>query len=141
MNQVAEIEHKAIIEEISGNTVSLTFTAHSACSACHAKSACSLGNSEVKKINLPLPSFEVNTGETVEVLLSQNAGFRAVFLGYVLPFIVVLLSLLTFNTLGFDELRSGLFSLLLIVPYFLILFLLRKRINKSFSFRIRKISE
>jgi sigma-E factor negative regulatory protein RseC len=66
-------------------------------------------------------------------------GWKATLLAYVIPFMLVLITLLVLNSLQTDELLMGLGSLAILVPYFTALYLGRERLRNSFSFTIRKI--
>ena len=64
-------------------------------------------------------------------------GFTALFLGYVLPLLIVIACLLILTSIKVSELLSGLTSVAILIPYYLTLFLFRKRVNKKFSFRLK----
>ncbi|MFC2152872.1 SoxR reducing system RseC family protein, partial [Bacteroidota bacterium] len=61
------------------------------------------------------------------------------FLGYVLPFILVLSLLIVLTTITENEAVAGISALAILVPYYLILFLLKDKIRKKFTFTINKI--
>ena len=46
-------------------------------------------------------------GEEVNVVMSQSQGFRAFFLGYLLPFLIIMFILITLTALGVKELLAG----------------------------------
>jgi sigma-E factor negative regulatory protein RseC len=69
--------------------------------------------------------------------MKQSMGYAALILGYILPVIIVVAALITLNSLGIPELTSGLASLSILIPYYVILFFLRKTINKKFSFTLK----
>ena len=58
--------------------------------------------------------------DPVEVILAKHAGHRAVFWAYVFPFILMLLTLVT-ASLWLPEWAAGLLSLLVLIPYYLII--------------------
>jgi hypothetical protein len=47
--------------------------------------------------------------------------------------------LITLLLSGIGEMKAGLFALLSLVPYYLVLYLARKRIESTFTFSIQKI--
>ena len=59
-------------------------------------------------------------------------------LGYFYPFVLVMLVLIGLIGLGAPELRAGTLALLSLVPYYLGLYLFRKRIESTFTFSIKK---
>jgi len=134
-----EIDHKAVVQEIGEHSVTVRFISQSACASCHAKGACMVSESSEKTLEISKPSWEVLTGQEVEVVLSKSLGFKAVAYGYVLPFFLVLISLLSLSSIGMVELQAGLISLSALFPYYLILYLLRDKFTKKYSFSIRKV--
>jgi sigma-E factor negative regulatory protein RseC len=64
-------------------------------------------------------------------------GYAAVFLGYVLPVILVITMVIILDSVSLPELITGLGALAFLVPYYLILWLFRKRINTNFKFTIK----
>ena len=82
--------------------------------------------------------MEVEVGERVEVVLKASLGLKAVFISYVLPLIILLILLLTLPNMGVSELLTGLISLLAVGGYFVVIYLLRKRLAAQFDFVIAK---
>jgi len=133
------IDHEGVIEEITDSMVRVRISSQSACASCHAKGACSTGDMEDKFIDVPLQRSDYRLGDYVKVSISKHTGFKAVAIGYIYPFFLVLLSLIVLGAAGMDELQTGLISLGLLIPYYLMIFLFRSRINRQFSFKLNKI--
>jgi sigma-E factor negative regulatory protein RseC len=110
----------------------------SACASCHAKGACSAADQEEKYLDVLLHGAVFRQGETVKVQVEKRMGFRAVALGYFYPFVLVMLVLIALTATGASELRAGLIALLSLIPYYLGLYLFRKRIESTFTFSIKK---
>jgi len=80
---------------------------------------------------------QFKTGDYVTVSLKKSSGYRALFLGYLLPFILVLATLIaTFNLTG-NEALAALLSLGITVPYYTLLYAKRDVIKSSFRFFIK----
>ncbi len=79
-------------------------------------------------------------GETVEVVTEQAMGIKAVVWAYVLPFLSVMTALLVLLQAGAGELVSGLTSLGILALYYCVLYLLRHRLEKEITFKVRKTS-
>jgi len=139
MSNSKSIEHKGRIDSIEGNKINVSFIAVSACASCHAKGVCSAADMKEKSVDVFDITNQYNVGEEVNVMLKQSLGFRALFLGYVLPFIIVLSVLIILTVITKDEAISGVGALAVLVPYYLILFLLKDKIRKKFTFTISKI--
>jgi len=77
------------------------------------------------------------TGETVNVILDRSLGNKAVLLGYFIPFILLITTLLV-SSLHFGELWSGLMAVAVLIPYYLLLFAFKDKLSKTFHFRIER---
>ncbi|NOX48289.1 MAG: SoxR reducing system RseC family protein, partial [Chlorobi bacterium] len=76
-------------------------------------------------------------GDRVEILMEKSLGTKAVFLGYILPFIVLFITLIVGLNVFDDEGIAGLLALGILVPYYFALYYLRGRLSNTFIFRIR----
>ncbi len=134
-----KISHDGVIASLSEDRVTVKITSYAACTSCHAKGACNMAGSENEKLlHIPVSDPDFRIGEKVRVILSQSLGFRALFLGYVLPFLLVLTVLLAMTAAGSHELVAGLASLAVLVPYYAGLKLMRGKVDRQFSFFVQK---
>ena len=124
---------------MSEDRVTVKITSYAACTSCHAKGACNMAGSEEEKLlHIPVPHPDFRIGEKVSVILAQSLGFRALFLGYVLPFLLVLTVLLVMTAAGSNELLAGLASLAVLMPYYIGLKLMSGKVDRQFSFFVHK---
>ncbi|HAM09029.1 MAG TPA: Fis family transcriptional regulator [Bacteroidales bacterium] len=130
------INHTGIVQKSDNESVTVIISSESACAGCHAKGICSLSGKE-EKLVVVKGNYNVCEGETVTVVMKQSTGFTALFLGYLLPLILVVTSLGIMVTLRYPELLSGVLSIASLIPYYLILFFFRKKINDKFVFSIK----
>jgi sigma-E factor negative regulatory protein RseC len=137
-NFVLMIEHKGIIEQIKGDLAHVKINSVSACASCHAKGACSAADQEEKYLDIPLHGVPYHKGEAVEVQVEKRLGLRAVALGYVYPFLLLFGVLIATLAAGAPELKAGTYALLSVIPYYLVLYLFRKRLESTFTFSIKK---
>jgi sigma-E factor negative regulatory protein RseC len=132
------ISHDGIVDSLEGSDVVVRITSYAACSECHARGACNVTEVKEKYLRVKASHSGFRTGEKVRVVLSQSLGFRALFLGYVLPFLLVLTALLITTAAGCSELVAGLLSLSVLVPYYILLKIFRGRLDRRFSFSLQK---
>jgi sigma-E factor negative regulatory protein RseC len=133
------ISHEGVIASMSEDRVTVKITSYAACTSCHAKGACHMaGGEEEKLLHIPVTDPDFSIGEKVRVILAQSLGFRALFLGYVLPFLLVLTMLLVLTAAGSNELLAGLASLAVLLPYYVGLKLTRRKVDSQFSFIVQK---
>jgi len=136
--QVNSIEHKGFIDRITDSSVFVKILSESACSACHAKGACSVSEMQDKEIEVNYTGNEYSIGDVVNLVMEQSQGFKAVLIGYVYPFLILFGGLLITSAGGISELKAGLTAIGLLIPYYSLVYLFRKNIRKNFTFSIRK---
>ena len=137
MSQGDKITHEGIVLKAPGDgTADVEIITGSACSGCHAKSACSLGNSDVRIINVRSDE-KLSPGDKVTVVMELSQGFRALAIGYLIPFLVLIAVFTVLTMSGAGELSSALLSFASLAVYYFIVWLLRGRIEKKFEFKIK----
>lgn len=132
------IEHKGIIDHIEGDMAHVKIDSVSACASCHAKGACSAADQEEKYLDVPLEGALYKRGDSVFVQVARHLGFRAVLMGYIYPFLLLMAVLIGMLAAGAAELRAGSIALLSLIPYYILLYVFRNRISRSFTFSIKK---
>jgi sigma-E factor negative regulatory protein RseC len=133
------IIHPGIVESVSNDKVLVRILSQSACSSCHAKGACSISEVEEKIIEVENTRSDTwKTGQQVMVKMEQSLGLKAVFLGYVLPLIILIISVIIFLFIMKNEGAAALLAILMLVPYYTVLYLFRNQLKKQFRFRIEE---
>ena len=133
----ATITHQGIVDSIEVNSINVKIISASACSACHAKGACNASDMEEKLIEVVKGEKEFKVGDWVTIVSKESMGFKALLLGYVFPFLVVLITLVTCTSISMKELTAGLVSIGMLIPYYAILYLTKDIVKKSFVFEIQ----
>jgi sigma-E factor negative regulatory protein RseC len=136
------IIHPGIIESITDDKILVRILSQSACSSCHAKGACSI--SEVEEKIIEIDHFSPGgwqKGQSVMVRMQQSLGLKAVFLGYFAPLLVLVGSVVLFLNVLKNEGLAALISILMLAPYYGILYLFRSRLRKKFSFTIDRVEQ
>ena len=156
------IKHDGIIIALNGDGTALVrIVQTSACAACKAKAMCAstesaekemtvvlLGeNGKVKTENNSTQSYTTlhdstqsyHVGDTVEVMVQQKMGWKAVVLAYLLPFFVMLAVMLIGNAIwAVREEILGTVALCAMALYYLVLGMFKDKLQKGFSFTARK---
>lgn len=130
------IQHEGTVKKVEEGSVLVSIKPGSACSGCHAESICNLAGNEEKIIDVK-GNYGVSPGDHVVVIMKRSAGYRAVIVSYLIPLAIVIAGLSVFNYLSLNEILAGLGSISLLIPYFLILYLFRTKINRSFTFTLQ----
>ena len=133
------IKHRGIVEKIDGSHIVVRIVQTSACSACSAKGVCNASESKEKQIDV----YEVNPayriGEEVILCGTTSMGMKAVLLAFGIPVFLLLVALfVTMRVTDGDALLSAIVALVAVVPYYAVLYLMKDKMNKTFSFVIEK---
>lgn len=132
------ITHEGIIEQITDEDLSVRLTRLPACGECHAKSLCSVPGADNSKMVIPGRHSGFSLGDRVYVSMAQSQGFKALLVGYFVPFIVVAITLTALSILQVQELVAGLISLATLIPYFFLIKIFRKKIESTLTFKVIK---
>ncbi|MBR1488801.1 MAG: SoxR reducing system RseC family protein [Bacteroidales bacterium] len=138
MSSSSEISHRGRIVSITPEVTTVQIVSESACSACHAKGLCSLGDSTVKEVELPTRGWDnYQVGDEVSVVLQASMGHKAVWLAYVLPLVLMAAALLVTLSAGGSELLAGGVSIAAVALWYAVLWLLRGRLRNEYIFNIK----
>lgn len=133
-----QIHHQGTIETIKGNKVRVKIQNVSACAGCHAKGACNSADSSDKFVDVTITQNQsFNIGQIVELVGNYSMGLKAALYAYILPFIIVLISLIIALSIFNNELIGGLIALGVLVPYYLTLYFTIQKFEKTFVFTIQ----
>lgn len=138
MNQ--QIEHTGIISRIDKNLIQVLINQESACSGCHANGACSAADMAEKLIDVESSDATYKVGDKVILYGQSSMGLLAVLLAFILPFMIILLTLFILRYYVASEAISGIISLTTLIPYYIILSFFRKKMKSKFQFNISKDS-
>ena len=137
------IKHIGIVESIDGPHVRVKILQSSACSSCSVKGHCNISETKEKIIDIfdgEKAGF-CTVGQQVMVCGTTSMGMKAVFLAFVLPFLVLLAALfVTMRVTDGDEAISALVSLCTLIPYYILIYLFRNKISRTFSFTLETIN-
>ncbi|MBR6432956.1 SoxR reducing system RseC family protein [Bacteroides sp. KG156] len=131
------IRHQGIVENISGSHLQVRIVQTSACASCSVKGHCTSAETKEKLVDVyDVDAASYRPGDRVWVAGRLSMGAMAVLLAFILPFLVLIVSLFVLMAVRNDELFAALGSLALLIPYYYILWLNKARIGKKFSFSV-----
>lgn len=135
------IKHKGTVESINGSLVKVKILQTSACVSCSVKGYCSSADSREKLVDVYESGHSYKPGDEVIIYGATSMGMKAVLIAFVVPFVFLLGALFLTMYLSRDnELLSAVFSLLVLIPYYTILYFFRNKIKKNFSFTLKPIN-
>lgn len=134
----SKIKHLGVVQSVDERCVKVRIVQSSACASCKISKQCNSSESKEKIIDVYLRNSDFVPGDDVTVYASYGVGFYAVFLGMLLPLLIVVVALFTCLTSGLGELQSALCGLGTLIPYYMLMFICRKKIDKKVSFQIER---
>ncbi len=135
MKNEETISHEGVVSKITDDELEIKILAQSACAACHAKSACGIGEQAEKILTVPRPKGkDFAIGQKVNVRMAIGQGNKAAVLAYLIPILLLLAVLFACLGLGVNEGLSALISIVALIPYYIVLYLRRDKLKQKFDY-------
>ena len=133
----SKIRHEGVIENIDGRNAKIRVLQASACATCKVAGHCNSSVGENKIVDV---YADVNAnhkvGDTVTIEMDTRQGFFAVWIGFVIPLILLIGISFGAIQIGVGEAVAAVSALLALIPYYIVVYLLRDRLRRRFSFCI-----
>jgi len=140
MDSIKEVTHTGTVKSVEDKGIKVSIIVLSGCASCNIKGACNMSEQADKELDIECEPRLFKIGQEVEIRMKESLGFHALFLGYVLPFILMIVILSISSFLTTNEAIVGLLSIGSLVPYYSLLYLLRNRIKKKFSYVVNPLN-
>lgn len=132
-----KIEHEGIIvAQVAADKYAVKIVQQSACATCHAAALCTVAESKEKIIEATATNSTLDIGDEVIVYGKMSLGYKALTLAIVIPLVLSFLTLIIVTQLSGNELTGGISALVVLIPYYGILSLFRKKIQREFVFYV-----
>lgn len=133
----ARIHHEGIIDSIEKDRVRVRILQCPACSVCNVSSSCGIAESQEKLIDVYCADTGIfQVGTVVTVSTTGNVAIRAVLWAFGVPLVMMVLILFMVLRLTGNEGVAALSSLLVLIPYYGLLFILRYHMRRQITFTI-----
>ncbi len=135
-----QICHPGVVDRIVGRTLFVKIESQAACGNCRAKSYCGMVESVDKVVEVVSDrAADFTVGQKVDIVLERSLGYKALLMGYMVPFLILIVSLFAMYLLTGSEGLSALVAVLLMAPYYALLYHFRETLRETFRFHIRTI--
>ena len=133
-----KISHSGVVESINEGCVQVRILQASACAACKVAGHCHASESKEKIVDVMNvgDASRLKVGDSVVVSASRDVANRALFLGFGVPFLILVSVLFIMLQLVSDEGWAALAALLALLPYYGLLYLMRDKIQQKMAFFI-----
>ena len=135
------IKHTGIIEAIEGNHIKVRILQASSCSSCKIANYCNVTDTKTKVVDIYADGTPYKIQDEIIVSVSRDITTLAVLFCFVVPLGMMLLSLFVSKAAGMYETVAAFMSLGILIPYYFLIWCLRKRIAQKVSFRLEPIRQ
>lgn len=132
------IRQSATVMLVTPSEIEVEVCRPEACAACKAKSVCSEGGGEGKRMTLINDGQGYAIGEQITLVMRRSSGLKAVLIAYLVPVFLIVAALLIFQAMQVKDIIAAMATLGILGLYFLIVRLLRGRINRELTIEIEK---
>jgi sigma-E factor negative regulatory protein RseC len=134
------ISHPGVVDSIEGNRIKVRIVQTSACAACKVAAHCNAAESKVKMVDVICrDTAKYSTGQDVVVWASKEVANKALLLGFGVPLLLLVGMLMIVLRLTSDEGVSALVALGSLLPYYVLLWLLRDKIQQRMAFQLEEV--
>ena len=133
------IEHRGIVESVSGGVVIVRTERKTACAECHAKGLCGeQGGERLIKVTSDQASAFAAGDKVIVALENTTMAFSAILWAYLFPLCILLAVLFSAHALGFSDGVAALASLGATAIYYVVLYIMRRYFERKIKFTIIK---
>lgn len=134
-----KIKHAGVVDGVEGECVRVRILQSSACSACKVAAHCNASETKEKIIDvMDADASHYQKGNQVMVVADTAVGFRASLYGYLLPLILMVVTLVGVLAATHSEGLAALSALGILMPYYVLLFLMRNKLRNRLSFTLER---
>lgn len=136
-----KIKHNGVVDDVEEGCVRVRILQSSACSACKVAVHCNASETKEKIIEVQVADADrYQRGDSVIVVADTAVGFRASLYGYLLPLILMVVSLVAVLKITQSEGYAAMSALGILIPYYIGLYLLRNKLRNKLSFSLEPCS-
>lgn len=134
-----KIKHAGVVDGVEGECVRVRILQSSACSACKVAAHCNASETKEKIIDvMDADASHYQKGDQVMVVADTAVGFCASLYGYLLPLILMVVTLVGVLAATHSEGLAALSALGILMPYYVLLFLMRNKLRNRLSFTLER---
>lgn len=133
------VRYRGVVQNVGVSSLSVKIMKASSCASCSVRGHCSTVESEEKIIevdSVPNAAQCYKPGDEVWLVGTDSMGRSAVWYGIVIPFLVMVASLLIFSRLSISEPLMALGAFVMLVPYYGLLYANKDKLKRKFSFLV-----
>ena len=131
------IKHSGVVESVSGSSVKVRILQTSACASCKVAGHCNASEAKEKLVDVfHVDTRGVHVGDAVTVVASASVARHALLLGFGVPFLLLVVVLVGTLWATGNEALAALSALASLLPYYIVLYLLRETTRRRLAFAL-----
>ena len=133
-----DILHSGIIEDTTGGCITVKIVQTSACASCKIADHCHASEQKEKLIEVrgQADAGTFSKGDRVKVIVSSDAGAKAVVLAFLIPFLLLVGVVFVCSLFTRSEPVMALAGLASLIPYYILLYVFKGAVSRQISFRV-----
>lgn len=131
--------HSGIVEDIKNGWMKIRIMQTDGCASCELSSHCHTsagGKGKVIDILDEKNTKRYKIGDEVMIKASAETGWTAVLLAFIVPFFILIVAVFGMSLFTTNEPLMAVVGLLALIPYYIIIYMLRDKISRKLSFSI-----
>lgn len=135
---VNAVSKEGIVEQITPTSVSVRVVRSSACAGCGLSGHCNASECRETLISVPVDRcVACSVGDRVRVVTSSSSVKMALALGFAMPLLLMMAVFGVCRAMaGTSEMVAALYSLLVLIPYYILLYLCRNLVGRRIQISI-----
>lgn len=131
--------HEGKVVQITDACVHVQIAINDACQHCNSKKSCMIFNARERIIDVNCSNpQDYEIGEIVDLQMKTTIGLKAVWFAYVIPFLVLVGTIIVGVNIMDNELLVVLIAFGILALYYFLIYFKRKKINQIFTFTLLK---
>ena len=132
-----KIEYRGVVTDVRPGILQVEILDEVACAACAAEKMCCMSGRREKRIEIPFISGDYRLGDKVTVTGKTSMSLKAILFAFILPIILILITLLVASSMKMDERQAAIISLSTVTIYFIGMYFFKDIFTKIFIFAIK----
>ena len=137
-----KIRHSGVVDSVEKECVHVRILQTSACAGCKIAGHCNASESKEKIVDVydAQAAHRLRVGDAVVVCASTQVAARALLLGFGIPFLLLVGVVFVASLCTDDEALMALSGLCALIPYYLLLYVLKGHIREKLAFTLEDSS-
>ena len=128
---------EGLVTNLAAGKAVVQMIAPESCHSCRIKAFCGVTDEERGRYEVPQGTLEI--GDRVRLEILPGTGFKALYMAYLAPFVLMLAIVMIGTYLQAPEHWVGLLALAVLPVYYLALSLFKRQLNHQLRFKISKL--